>query len=247
MIWRFEHFKEVDSTNTWVAAQARDGADEGLVCVADFQSAGRGRLDRTWEAPSSSSLLCSVLFRPMLQPDELQLVVAAVALSARAALVRLSGVRPSLKWPNDLIVEDAKIAGLLAEIVHSDNGLAVVVGLGVNLTFDGPESVNATSVRAASGVTITPRALLDILLEELEPRRVRLDSPHGRESLRDEFRGALATIGQHVRVERRGDVLVGEAVGIDAAGQLLVEVDGVVVTLSAGDVIHVRRHDVGTT
>ena len=245
MIWRIEHFKEIDSTNTWVAARASDGVDEGLVAVADFQSAGRGRLNRTWEAPSSSSLLCSLLLRPTLQPNELQLVVAAVALAARAALVRLSGVRPSLKWPNDLMVDNAKLAGLLAEVVASDTGLGVVVGLGVNLTYDGPDNVHATSIRAQSGVTITPAALLDILLDELEPRREFLDTVAGRETLRDEYRRALATIGQRVRIERQHDVLVGDAVGVDASGQLVVEVDGAVVTLSAGDVIHVRRSDEG--
>ena len=241
MIWRIEHFTEIDSTNTWVGARARDGAEEGLVAVADFQRAGRGRMDRTWEAPSSSSLLCSILVRPVLHTDELQLVVAAVALAARAAIVRLSAVRPSLKWPNDLIVGDAKLAGVLAEIVTSDAALGVVVGLGVNLTFDGPENVNATSVRAQSGVTLTPSALLDIVLEELEPRRARLDTPEGRETLRDEYRRALVTIGQHVRIERRSDVLVGVAVGVDASGQLLIDVDGVETVLSAGDVIHLRR------
>ena len=82
--------------------------------------------------------LCSILLRPDVGPDQLQLVVAGVALAARAALVRLSGVRPDLKWPNDLIVSDKKIAGLLAEIVSVDDRLAVVVGIGVNLTHAGP-------------------------------------------------------------------------------------------------------------
>ena len=122
------------------------GAPEGLVALADFQTAGRGRLDRRWESPPGASLLCSILLRAPVAPDELQLVVAAVALSARAAIVRLSGVRPDLKWPNDLIVGDAKLAGLLAEIVSSGDGLAAVVGIGVNLTYDGPDDVDATSV-----------------------------------------------------------------------------------------------------
>ena len=247
MIWRIEHFNEIDSTSSWVGAQASDGADEGLVAFADFQSAGRGRLNRTWEAPPSSSLLCSILLRPTLDPNELQLVVAAVALAARSALGRLCGVRPSIKWPNDLIVDGDKLAGLLAEIVVTESGLGVVVGLGVNLTYDGPPNVNATCVRAHSGVTLTPLALLDILLEELEPRRDRLDTADGRETLRAEYRRALATIGQRVRVERPSDVIVGVAVGVDESGQLLVEVNGAVITISAGDVIHVRRHEEGAT
>src|SRR5580704_16640615 len=200
--WDIHWLDEVGSTNTYVRDRAREGAPAGLVAVADFQSAGRGRLDRHWESPPGASLLCSILLRPDLSPDQLQLVVACVALSARSALVRLSGVRPALKWPNDLIVGDAKIAGLLAEIVSVDERLAVVVGIGVNLTHEGPANVLSTSVRAESGVTISPPALLDILLDELEARRALLDSADGQAALRAEYRRALETLGQMVRVDR---------------------------------------------
>lgn len=243
IIWRVEHFDVIDSTNTWLSAQALEGAPEGLVAVADFQSAGRGRLDRRWESPAGASLLCSILLRPDVGPDQLQLVVACVALSARSALVRLSGVRPALKWPNDLIVNEAKIAGLLAEIVTVDERLAVVVGIGVNLTDAGPANVMSTSLRAESGVTITAPALLDILLEELETRRALLDSAEGQRSLRDEYQRALATLGQMVRVERTHDVVIGKAVGVSEYGELIVESNGDVIAISAGDVVHVRRHE----
>jgi BirA family biotin operon repressor/biotin-[acetyl-CoA-carboxylase] ligase len=242
IVWRIEHFDVIDSTNTWVGERALEGAPEGLVAVADFQSAGRGRLDRRWESPPSASLLCSILLRPDVAPDQLQLVVACVALAARAALVRLSGVRPALKWPNDLIVGDAKIAGLLAEIVAVDERLAVVVGIGVNLTHEGPADVVSTSVRAASGVTITAPALLDIVLDELEARRAALDSAEGQVGVRDEYRRALATLGQLVRVERTNDVVVGRAVAVDEFGQLVVLVDGHEVAITVGDVVHVRSH-----
>lgn len=243
IVWRIEHFDVIDSTNTWLATKAAEGAPEGLVATADFQSAGRGRLDRRWESPPGASLLCSVLLRPDVGPDQLQLVVACAALSARAALVRLSGVRPGLKWPNDLIVGEAKVAGLLAEIVSVDDRLAVVVGIGVNLTHEGPESVRSTSVRAESGVTITAPALLDILLEELEARRARLDSVEGQSTLREEYRRALVTLGQIVRVERSRDVVVGRAKTIDEYGQLVVVVDGVDLVVNAGDVVHLRLSD----
>ena len=243
IVWRIEHFDEIDSTNTWVAQRASEGASEGLVAFADFQSAGRGRLERTWESSRDSSLLCSILLRPDVSPDQLQLVVASVALAARAAIVRLSGVRPMLKWPNDLIVGDAKLAGLLAEIVAVDERLAVVVGIGVNLTYDGPPDVRATSVRAETGVTITAPALLDIVLDELEVRRERLDSLEGRAHLRGEYVRALATLGQRVRVEQSNGSVVGTATKVDDMGRLVVDVEGEEVTFAAGDVIHVRPHD----
>ncbi len=237
IIWRVRHFDEVNSTNTWVASQALEGAPEGLVAVAEHQTHGRGRLGRVWEARPGSALLCSLLLRPRIDLDDLQLGVAGVSLALRAALVRLCGVRPDLKWPNDLLVGEAKVAGVLAEVVATDDGAALVVGVGVNLS-DHPEG--ATSVSREAGVTITAPALLDILLEEVEPRRTQLDDAEGRAALRAEYERALVTLGRRVRVETPSGVHVGDARGIDAAGRLLVEVDGSHVVFAAGDVVHVR-------
>lgn len=241
-IWRVEHFAEIDSTNTYLKSQAHQA--EGLVALADFQSAGRGRLDRSWESQPRSSLLCSLLFRPALDPAQLQLVVAMVALSARSAIERLSGLRAGLKWPNDLVVGENKLAGLLAEVVTAGDELGVVVGIGVNLTYDGPPGVPATSVRAETGLTIAPRALLDILLEEIDTRRALLETVSGRVALRQEYVGALATVGQWVRVEQTDAEIYGRAVGVDAQGRLQVEVDGDVMVFAVGDVVHVRATEV---
>jgi BirA family transcriptional regulator, biotin operon repressor / biotin---[acetyl-CoA-carboxylase] ligase len=240
-VWRVEHFDEIDSTNTYV----RDRADqpEGLVALADFQTAGRGRMERSWVSPARSSLLCSILLKPDCSPDQLQLVVALVAMSARSALERLSGLRADLKWPNDLVVGGDKLAGLLTEIVSVDNQLSVVVGIGVNLTFEGPTDVAGTSVLAQTGLTIAPRALLDILLEEIDFRRALLNDGEGRLALRSQYIGALATIGQHVRVEQADETLRGLAVGVDDEGRLRVDIDGVVRTFSVGDVVHVRAEE----
>jgi BirA family biotin operon repressor/biotin-[acetyl-CoA-carboxylase] ligase len=245
LVWRVEHFTAIDSTNSWLAQQAADGSAEGLVAFSDFQSSGRGRLDRQWHAPERSALLCSLLFRPRVATDQLQLVVAAVALSARAALVRLCGLRPVLKWPNDLLVEDKKLAGLLAEVVTTSDGLAVVVGLGLNLTAS-PNDIAATDVLAETSITLSARGLLDIVLEEIEWRYWQSQNDEGRADLRLEYQSALVTVGQHVRVERLHDVLVGVACGVDDSGHLIVDVDGVKMTFSTGDVVHVR-HQLGAT
>jgi len=237
IVWRVQHFDEIDSTNTWVASKALEGAAEGLVCVADFQMKGNGRRDRTWEALARSALLCSVLLRPRVDLDDLQLGVAAVSLALRAALVRLCGVRPELKWPNDLLVRDVKVAGVLAEVLATDEGPALVVGFGVNLTAH-PDG--ATSITEAAGVTITAPALLDIVLEELEPRRAQMEEPDGRAELRGEYERALVTVGRRVRVELASAVHEGQARGVDDVGRLVVEVDGVERVFAAGDVVHLR-------
>jgi len=179
-----------------------------------------------------------------MDPTQLQLVVAMVALSARSAIERLSGLRAGLKWPNDLVVGENKLAGLLAEVVSDGDDLAVVAGIGVNLTYDGPPGVSATSVRAETGLTIAPRALLDILLEEIDTRRGLLETESGRATLREEYVGALATIDQWVRVEQTDAEIYGRAVGVDSQGRLQVEVEGDILVFAVGDVVHVRATEV---
>jgi len=238
--WRVEHFEEINSTNTYVSVKAKEGASEGLVALADYQSAGRGRLDRTWEAPPRSALMCSILLSPPTSPDEMQLVVAAVALSARSALGALCSVYPQLKWPNDLIVDDKKIAGLLAEVVQSENGITIVAGIGINLT-DSPEGLPATNALKVSGVTITPEALLEKLLEELNIRRGLLDTEAGRQMLRAEYESVLETIGRSVIVEQSDAMFPALATSIDATGRLILNAAGEEKIISVGDVIHVRH------
>ena len=236
--WRVEYVEELDSTNTVVADRARHGEGEGLVLRADHQSQGRGRLGRSWEAASGSALLCSILVRPRLDSEHLQWAVVAVALSARAALGRL-GVDCALKWPNDLLVGGEKVAGVLAEFVPTPSGPAIVVGLGVNVS-DHPPHVDATDVARARGKGTSVEELLEGILDELGRRRPLLDTPHGLATLADEYRAALVTIGQRVRVHERDGEWEGLAYDVDSAGHLLVHVDRGERTVVAGDVVHVR-------
>ena len=238
--WRVEHFEEINSTNTYVAVKAKEGTSEGFVARADYQSAGRGRLDRTWQAPPRSALMCSILLSPPTSSDEMQLVVAAVALSARSALGTLCNVYPQLKWPNDLIVDDKKIAGLLAEVVTHENSLSVVAGIGINLT-DSPEGLPATNALKVSGVIITPETLLEKLLEELNIRRGLLDTDEGRAMLRSEYESVLETIGRSVVVEQSDVTFPALATGIDKIGRLILNAAGEEKIISVGDVIHVRH------
>src|ERR1051325_2188638 len=111
MHWDVRPFTELDSTNRWLLDEARRGAPEGVVAVADHQTAGRGRLGRTWEAPAGASLLTSILLRPALPLERRHLVTTAVALAGAAAI---SEAGPLLKWPNDLLIGNRKVAGVLA-------------------------------------------------------------------------------------------------------------------------------------
>lgn len=238
--WRVEEFDEIDSTNTWLAEQARRGAPEGLVARADYQSAGRGRLERTWESARGSALLCSVLLRPGLASNDLSYAVAAVALSARGALATLSGLTASLKWPNDLVVHDRKLGGLLAEVVAVGDELAVVVGLGLNLTDHGSLHPHATNLWRESGQSFVAREVLDAVLVELDTRRELLADPDGRATLLAQWRGALSTLGRRVRVVQHDAEREGVALDLDEHGGLVVEVAGERRVFTVGDVVHLR-------
>src|SRR5947207_2099632 len=168
-------FAELDSTNRHALELARQGVPEGLVVVADHQTAGRGRLDRTWEAPPGSSLLVSVLLRPALEPELVHQVVMAAALGLADAVGEVAGFTPELKWPNDLVVGDRKLAGLLAEREPGSAAFrpAVIVGAGVNVNWPAfpPELAElATACNLEAGRAVDRDALLEEYLARLGHR-----------------------------------------------------------------------------
>jgi BirA family biotin operon repressor/biotin-[acetyl-CoA-carboxylase] ligase len=227
-------FASLESTNSYLLDESRRGAPEWLVAVADFQTQGRGRRGRSWIAPPGASLLASVLLRPELPPERLQLVSVVSGIAMTHAVHRVAGFLPALKWPNDLVVGDRKLAGLLAE----SDGDAVVVGIGVNVEWHDfpPElAATATACNIEAGRSIDRRELLGVFLTELEQRYRRMDV------VIDDYRARLATLGRRVRVERPDGDLVGRAVDVGAAGELVVDVDGHgPVTVHVGDVVHLR-------
>jgi BirA family biotin operon repressor/biotin-[acetyl-CoA-carboxylase] ligase len=242
---------EVDSTNRVALAEARRGAPEGLVVVADHQHAGRGRRGRRWVSPPGASLLCSVLFRPPLRREELHLVPSALSLAALDAVEATSGLRASLKWPNDLVAGPRKLGGVLAELAEGVP-VAVVVGIGVNLAWPagGPPSggelarelAGATTLEAETGRAVAPGTLLDALLAALERRYETLLAPQGVAATAAAYEAACATLGQRVRVELEGEVLLGRAVRLAPDGRLVVALEGGGERrLEVGDVVHLGR------
>ncbi len=240
--WQVRRFDEIDSTNTYLREQARGGAPEGLVAVADHQTSGRGRLDRHWESPPGANLLASVLLRPRCEPDHLHLCTGALALAAVDACARVAGVEPVIKWPNDLLVNGSKLAGVLAEAEFGDGSTAVVAGIGLNVGWPGPSGAGGTCLDevAPGAAPVDRRTLLDTLLERLAARLPLLDHPSGRHLLADEVRGRCSTLGHEVRVELPGAELVGRALAIDDDGRLVVENPQGTHAVAAGDVVHLR-------
>jgi len=246
------------STNADLLARA--GADaqspEGQVLVAEEQTAGRGRLGRSWVSAPGASLTFSVLLRPATVPAARRGWLTLVAGVAVASAVRTvtsdtgagGAVEAVLKWPNDVLVGERKLAGILAE--QSPDGTAVVVGIGINVATPAadlpvsPAGLPATSL-AAEGAVVSREALLAEVLRQFERWYVafRSDPDPSSTGLLDAYRPLCVTLGQKVRVELPAARLVtGVARDIDLDGHLLItdEVGGLPTAISAGDVVHVR-------
>lgn len=253
-LWtKLELRTETGSTNADVTAAARAGAAEGLVVVAERQTAGRGRLGRVWQSPARAGLAVSVLLRPTgaaaVHQGWLPLLAGVAAVEA---VDRVPRVPASLKWPNDLLIGGRKLAGILAEAVPGPRGrtpgsTAVVVGIGLNVTvradeLPGPE---ATSLLLAGAESTDRDPLLRELLRALarwyERWRDAAGDPEA-SGLRSAYLDRCDTVGQDVRVMLpNGQDLVGEAATVDEAGRLVViDLEGTPQAVSAGEVIHLR-------
>ena len=229
------------STNVDVAAAARRGAPEGTVHTADLQTAGRGRLDRSWSSPPGSGVIVSVLLRPDAVPAARWVWLPLLVGLAVDATVHECGVESGLKWPNDVQVDGRKLAGILLERVETPIGPAAVVGVGLNVTLRRDElPVDTATSLALEGATEVDRTIvLRSLLRNLEALYRAWTASGGDPTggIRDSYVRRCVTIGSRVRVMLpRDEVLVGVATGIDDLGRLLV--DGR--AISAGDVTHLR-------
>ena len=263
------HVAETGSTNADLVAGAAVASGglvvmpDGSVLVADHQTAGRGRLDRRWDAPPAANLLFSVLLRPTWDPDRHPLVTTTLAVATVDAL-GTHGVRAAVKWPNDVLLvggtASGKVAGILAELVAGGpaggggpsvggsggtfgaGSVAIVVGMGVNvgwpaLSDDAPPG--ATSL-AAAGHRVDRAELLESVLARFEARLTDLEAPDGPERLRRAHLERSATVGGEVRVDMPDGPITGTAVDLALDGSLLVDSGDGPVAFRAGDVVHLR-------
>jgi BirA family biotin operon repressor/biotin-[acetyl-CoA-carboxylase] ligase len=246
---------ETGSTNDDVLALAREGAPDGLVLVADHQTAGRGRLDRTWESPADASLLLSVLLRPDLAPERAHLLTTAMGVAVAEAVGETLRVFPVIKWPNDLVVlrgdrdDGRKVGGILAESIVTGGRLdAVVVGLGLNVNWPsippGLEDI-ATALNLVVERDVDREDLLVAILRVLDRWTDRLMLPGGREELHVRYHELSGTIGREVRVELSDGAVEGRAIEVTEDGHLVVQPRGTHghharQEITVGDVVHLR-------
>lgn len=251
--------EQTPSTNSAALTLAQDGAPDGTVVVAEAQTLGRGRLGRQWYSPPGKNLYCSIILRRSMSPDFVLRWLSWVPLLSAVAVARtiqvISALRPSLKWPNDILLEHRKVGGLLCESGGTGTANAfVIVGIGLNVNMwrdSFPEDLRhlATSLAAEAGRPFDRAILLATLLSELELRYDAFFSGAGLD-IKREYELRCASIGQRVRVDMaNGECIEGQADSIGDDGSLQVTVEpphgqskrGAVVAIRAGDVIHVRK------
>jgi BirA family biotin operon repressor/biotin-[acetyl-CoA-carboxylase] ligase len=233
-------FASLDSTNRYLVDEVVAGAAPGIVVVADEQSAGRGRLGRAWVAPAGASLLVSALLDGDAPAEQRHLVLVAAALAAVDAVDVHCGFRPRLKWPNDLVVGDRKLAGFLAEVVGAG---AIVIGMGLNVDWDSfPADLAETATACNREGRAAPRDELLVTWLIALDHRLRVLEDVGPAAMHADQIAASATLGRRVRVERAsGSVLEGDAVDLTDLGHLVVRTgEGADHVVSAGDVVHLR-------
>lgn len=233
---RLLYYPKLTSTMDEAARQADLGAEDGTVVVAEVQSAGRGRQGRGWVS-EPGNLLVSVLFRPKM--DHLPLISIVGGVAAARAVRKTTGLDTQIKWPNDLLVQGRKVAGILAEsAVAGDSVLHAVLGIGINVALETGRSTDiaasAISINAAAGRDVSREDLLRQLLQDLDVLYLQLD--RGQSPI-PEWRDLLETTGQRVDAGWGNDSYSGVAEGVDEIGNLLLrQDDGQLVTLTAGDV-----------
>jgi BirA family biotin operon repressor/biotin-[acetyl-CoA-carboxylase] ligase len=234
--FRLRVLASTTSTQDVVRTAVRAGASPGFCCVAAAQSSGRGRQQRAWVAPPGSSLLTSISVR--VRHHRLGGVSIAAGLALRAAVEAASGCPGRLKWPNDLLLGDRKLAGILSEVEPAapGEGTAVVIGMGVNLRVPSfPAGVPGISLHEVAGQPPSPFALLTAVLPELALRLDALESA-GMGALRGEWMEHAAGIGDVVTATSAAGRVSGVAEGIDDDGALLLRGDTGSVRVLAGDV-----------
>ncbi len=239
---RIHHFQALDSTNSKAYELALNGAEEGEAVIAESQERGRGRLGRQWFSPPFLNLYLSVILRPRIPPHQAPLITLMAAVATADAIRNFSGLLPLIKWPNDILLRDRKVAGLLNEI-HSemDRIHFVILGIGVNLNTDEKQFSKeirsiATSLKIETGQIVSRKAFAQSLLLELE-RWYSIFLEEGGDAVLKAWRDRADIRGRKVKVTSFGETLVGTAIDVDSDGALILETgDGKQRRVMAGDI-----------
>lgn len=239
-------FDSLDSTNTEALKQARQGADEGLCVVARQQTAGRGRHGRTWVSQKDAGLYFSIVLRPKFDTKFLPLITLMTGVAVHDSLQEF-GLKPDIKWVNDILVNEKKISGILAETTETNDGIAVIVGIGINLkssNFPPEVADTATSIEESGGLPrpVSSTDLVEILTKYLTYFYGILNGESGPPEIINEWRRRSSYFsGKTVRVVLENETITGETDGLESNGALRVkQTNGDISIVQAGDVEQLR-------
>jgi len=235
-------FKQTTSTNDVIEKLARDGVKEGVVIFAESQTRGRGRLGRKWISPARKGLWFSILLRPDLHPQETTQLTVASATALRRAIQSETGLKPEIKWPNDILIGGKKVAGILTELsAELDKVRYVILGIGIDVNLDADElpaelKKIATSLKIESGGTISRAELATVILRALDEDYSRICAGEFA-AVADEWEENCATIGKNVTVQIGDRKIRGRAESLDDDGALLLRTEhGHLERITGGDV-----------
>lgn len=235
-------FEETTSTNDIIEKLARDDVKEGVVVFAESQTKGRGRLGRKWISPSRKGLWFSILLRPELRPQETTQLTVAAATAIRRAIAATPGLKPKIKWPNDILLSGRKVAGILTELsAELDRVKHIILGIGVDVNLSGAEYPPelrklATSLKIETGKTISRPELAVEILRELDHEYARVCGGKF-EAVADEWEEHCETIGHPVTIQVGERRIRGRAESLDDDGALLLRTEyGQLERITGGDV-----------
>jgi len=239
-------FDTIGSTNAEAINQARQGAEEGLCVVANEQTAGRGRHGRTWVSAKDAGLYFSIVLRPKPDVKFLPLLTLMSAVVVTEVLQELYGLKPDIKWANDVHIDDKKVSGILAEMTETKKGPAIVVGIGINLTsanFPPELQEIAASIETETGKKPNAEDILQNLTKQFAKFYRIFAGENGAEKIREEWaKRSSYFFGKKVRVNLENETIFGKTCGIEETGALRVKTDnGEVKIIQAGDVEMLRK------
>ncbi len=234
---------QTESTNVLARVMVEGGLGEGLIAIADMQTQGRGRHDRKWYSPLGG-LYFSIVLKPRIADEDAPLLGFLTASAVATEIREVLGLEVSLKWPNDILVGERKLGGILSETVSTNGSLLAVIGVGINQNIkreDFPAELqdHTTTILSEIGRETSRENLISAIVSGIDSRLVRVESDSSFSSILDEWVGHSSTIGRSVRVCDESEIIEGLAIGIGPDGSLEVKGnDGQLKRVLIGDIFH---------
>lgn len=235
------YLQQVDSTNNYVKQLALDGAVEGTIVIAEQQTGGRGRLGRHWVSSPRTSIYMSMLLRPPIHPNEAAKITEITAAAVSNAITNVTGLEAGIKWPNDIILDNKKVCGILTEMSAELNNISyVIVGIGVNVNIDGfSEEISniATSIKRVLGVEVSRKDIVINIVKEFEKLYYDFIDTGSLRRTVDICKKKSVTLGRTVRVINKKETIIAKAIDITDNGELVIKKDdGEIINVISGEV-----------